>query len=226
MKNNITKCFIIGAIIVQLANPVNATVIGGKDWRQLTETTGINVINIINEGVCDEVTGVCSGSFSGVDFSGWTWATGEEVGYMLIQAGITPPSFYFDLLTVIGDSDEPWASNFVDIDGPNGADGGLFFANRFITNAAAVNGYSRTRGGAPYDFTDPDHFFVPDVMDVEDTSLGNDHASGSWLYAQASSNSGMWLYQRIPEPSTYLLIGFGLIGMVCQRRSRSWLIGS
>ena len=51
--------------------------VGDKIWRPLKETLGFSFLDMAT--VCNQTTGVCDGSLNGVDFSGWTWASQDEV---------------------------------------------------------------------------------------------------------------------------------------------------
>lgn len=67
-----------------------SVLIGDKRWRQVTETVGLtwNQLNSACPG------GPCSGTINGIDLSGWTWATVEEVR-VLFEGLILPGSVQF-----------------------------------------------------------------------------------------------------------------------------------
>jgi hypothetical protein len=64
---------ILAASILLLSGQVNAAVIDGTDWRQLTETNGFSWNEIAT--VCPSGGGACSGSLGLTNFDGWIWAT-------------------------------------------------------------------------------------------------------------------------------------------------------
>ena len=103
----------------------NAIIIGYKDWRQLTETTGFsyNELTDTSTGVCNAVDGTCYGSLGGVDFSGWSWATFEEVGELFnLLTGAHPADFTIDGGDVYTEAGSAWADYIIDSDGASGPD--------------------------------------------------------------------------------------------------------
>ncbi|MEZ5567427.1 MAG: hypothetical protein R3E54_03655 [Halioglobus sp.] len=61
----------------ELANPV----INGLEWRQLTATQGIDIRDVAE--VCPGGGTPCDGTTAGVDFTGWIWASSEDVVAMV-----------------------------------------------------------------------------------------------------------------------------------------------
>tara|TARA_R110000823_G_scaffold47903_20_gene122053 strand:- start:26693 stop:29245 length:2553 start_codon:yes stop_codon:yes gene_type:complete len=68
----------------QPANPI----IDDLEWRQVTDTQGIDIRDVTT--VCPGGGNPCDGMVAGVDFTGWTWASSEDVvGMINTLTGIT-----------------------------------------------------------------------------------------------------------------------------------------
>ena len=70
-------------ILLFYATAAQATYIdsNGREWRDLTETTGVSYNQI--DAQCDVVSNLCHGSvasanLANIDLAGWTWATIDE----------------------------------------------------------------------------------------------------------------------------------------------------
>ncbi len=76
----------------------------GKDWRQLTESTGFSWL-MVNEA-CG--SGLCSGSLFDTLLDGWTWADNSDVASLfdsLIQPGTTQFPTATSSYMAVGDVD-------------------------------------------------------------------------------------------------------------------------
>lgn len=187
------------------AQSANAVVIDGKDWRQLTDTTGFSWLQISNN--CG--TGVCSGSIGSVSLDGWHWADNADVAGLfdaLIKPDSTqfptPTSYYSasadpDIANVVSSIFDPtWVFPF-------GAS--AYYEVRGLTRSTSANAttlaYLRD---SPFGIADEAAFDTS-----YPTNLGDDH-TGIWLYKPAA----------VPEPATLALVGIGLAGVGFIRRRR------
>ncbi len=87
---------------------VDAVMIDGKDWRQLTDTTMISWNEL--DDIYDNTTGNLEPgptSIGAVEFAGWTWASSEEVGSMFSTlTGLTIDGATYEQVIETGSS---WA---------------------------------------------------------------------------------------------------------------------
>ena len=78
----------VGIISLFSTLQANAVIIGDKDWRQVTETTGFSWNDF--DDVYDTTTGMYDGAGAllggtgGVSVEGWTWADNSEVNDLLV----------------------------------------------------------------------------------------------------------------------------------------------
>lgn len=187
------------------AQSANAVVVDGKDWRQLTDTTGFSWLQINSQ--CG--TGVCSGSIGSVSVDGWRWADNADVA-SLFDALIKPDSTQFptstSYYTAASDADIAHAVSAV-FDPtwifPFGAS--AYYEVRGITRSTTANATTLAYlKDSPFGITDEAGFDT-----TYPKNLGDSH-TGIWLYKPAA----------VPEPATLALVGIGLAGVGIMRRRR------
>lgn len=197
-------------VILFISTNVDAVLIDGTDWRQLTETTGYSWNEIAT--VCPFGGGACLGSLGLTDFSGWTWATVSEVGDLFMF--LTPhPGGVFNYQEL----ESAWAAAIFNLFTPTFSDIG----STRLTGMSATKVPSRSNLAYVPEILDRPILFsgLPDeanTANVRGVDLkGNVDNPGVWLYRDAAT--------PIPEPSTMLLFGTGLVVMILYvwRRERT-----
>ncbi|MBX5459725.1 MAG: PEP-CTERM sorting domain-containing protein [Steroidobacteraceae bacterium] len=194
----------VGLVASQSAS---AVVIGDKDWRQLTETTGFSWLNV--NTACG--TGLCSGSISSVSLDGWYWADATDVA-ALFDALIKPDSTQFPTSTTsyfaAGDADIANAVRTV-------------FNPTRVTNFGTaqyyeVSGLTRSSNGSTTSMA-----YLLDSPFA--TSL--DYAAFDTSYPKnlGTGFTGIWLYRpvSVPEPGTLALFALGAAAIWLLRRQRT-----
>ncbi len=86
----VSRMIALLAVGLLAAQNASAVVVDGKDWRQLTDTTGFSWLQV--NAACG--SGTCSGSIGSVSVDGWLWATRADVTG-LFETLIKPDSVQF-----------------------------------------------------------------------------------------------------------------------------------
>ena len=74
---------LVGALVSVGAPTSNAApTVGGREWRELFETTGLSWSEVASVCPTDGAT-VCSGTVRGRNLTGWTWATADQTRDLL-----------------------------------------------------------------------------------------------------------------------------------------------
>ena len=186
-----------------------AVIIDGREWRQVTDTIGFSWNQI--SSVCSPTSGVCNGNVGAVSFNSWTWAQIDDVAGLFSYFN---PNFMGPLDNISGIRNSIWAPQIFEYFEPTLPP--LGSVNR-------IDGLSRTLSGPPYgpvptfesayfgwviDRIDPRGF--DSMTTIFDTELDSrSDFVGHWFYRDVVS---------VPEPSTYLLMGLGLLGIAFKRK--------
>jgi hypothetical protein len=206
MRFRLIALTVLGLLGTQAAN---AVVIDGKEWRQVTETTGFSWL--LANTACG--TGVCSGSIGDTSVDGWMWADTTDV-LGLFEALIQPDSTQFPTATssysAVGDADI--ANAVTSIFAPTSTfnlGGNVYREVRGITRSTA--------GGTTTMAHLQDNPFA--------TGLDLAAFDTSWPTNFGDTGTGLWLYKpvdaaSVPEPGTLALLGLGTAVLGIARRRR------
>jgi hypothetical protein len=190
------------------AQTASAVTIDGKDWRQLTDTTGFSWLQI--NAACG--SGTCSGSIGTVSVEGWMWATNADV-QGLFETLVKPDSVQFPTATTsyyaAGDLDIANAVRSV-------------FDPTWIFQLGA-NQYLEVRG-----LTRSQANGTTTLAYLSDSPFltGLDYAAFDTAYPKNSGDdhTGIWLYKpaaAVPEPGTLALFSAGAAAIAFMRRRRT-----
>lgn len=189
------------------ASYIDASV--GLQWRQLTETNGLTWNELAS--VCAAQTGVCQGSVRGVDLSGWTWASSEEITALFNRLSVP-----LNGVTAETASGAAWIQAMIDKDGAGSADTGAFYAN---AGDNVVMGWDRDDTGGEYAVTS---YVVDDGTSARAKIFGDEkkfissERVGAWLFAEYHAPA------EVPEPATPGLLAAGIAAlMLFRKRGRS-----
>jgi hypothetical protein len=212
-----TQLFVFIVSILLSAQALTASVIvDGREWRQLTDTRGFSWHEVAlgnqfgtwgNEGgVCPAGGGICDGTLTNnagtlVDFTGWTWATVDEVGELFRAFNI----FFPRRRTTVQQDFAIWPFFFFNSQFPFI---GPFWTLTSFPNALRVSGLSATT--VWYDWGSAYSPFVLwyglSIMSTDSITPKNERSLG-----------GVWLYRdvvgAVPIPSAFPLLAAGLAGL-------------
>lgn len=180
------------------APSANAMIIDGKDWRQLTETTGFSWLNVNSS--CK--TGVCSGSIGATLMDGWHWADNAEVA-ALFDALIKPGTTQFPTATTSYSAapDADIANAVTSIFDPTS----IF--NLGTNQYREVRGLTHSKSGSTTTLA-----YLSDSPFVN----GLDYAAFDTTYPTnlGDSTTGIWLYKPVTTPSPVPLPDSGLLTLL------------
>jgi hypothetical protein len=191
------------AFAIMVGAPASAATIDytdalGNQWRDLNDTVNISWDQI--DAICanDGLT-PCAGSIGTVDFSGWTWATRDQVRSLFVE--LTGLNTELDDYFHQDDLSSSWAPAALAAVTPT-------FSNAFVTY---VFGSTSTSPG-----------YLPFIADNH--QLGFDEVNLTQFNpTQQGPDLGAWLYQpaaTVPDPSTLLLLTTGLTAACARIRKR------
>ncbi len=209
MRFRLLTVLALGLLAAQSAN---AVVIDGKDWRQLTETTGFSWL--VANTACG--TGICSGSIGDTSLDGWYWADNADVAGLfdsLIQPGSTQFPTSTSSYAVANDADIANAVTNV-------------FTATSIFNLGG-NAWREVRG-----MTRASQNGTTSMAYLSDNpfATGLDYAAfdTTWPTNLGDGTTGLWLYKPVdsspvpaPEPGTLALFGVAAMGVLFIRRKRA-----
>lgn len=172
----------------------------GKEWRQLTETVNItwNELDAIydtNTGLLD--TSVTIAGPDSVDFDGWVWASNDEVTDMFNAV----TGLNFTIGTTYTEAGSKWGPELLQ----------TFNSNHTTSTLMWAAGYTRELDQYGYGC-------IAGVIDNFDASV-IDHivyGSGGTGVNDRHDDMSVWVYKDaapVPEPSTIILFGFGILGL-------------
>lgn len=217
---SVLRSFIIGfAVSLLTYNPqagastiptAQIVTVGANQWAQPSLFKSASLSDITS--ACSPTTGQCSGTLSGYDLTGWTWATPLDV--VSLYNSLLPSS---DQLTSANSYQEatgtipPWAYS-------------IFSAGFTATYTSPTQTYLQAFARPPSLLGENGlgWFVINDSLAQPPYSYtqvglasfsGTDPSTGAYLY---KSNT-------VPEPPVLALMGIGLIGLVAtRRRKKKW----
>jgi hypothetical protein len=206
MRFKLLTVLALGLLGVQSAH---AVVVDGKDWMQLSGTTGLSYLQA--NALCG--SGTCSGSIGSTSIDGWSWATNADVSGLfdtLIQPGSTQFPTATSSYTAAGDADIANAMNLFDPTSVFNLGGAVWREVRGITRGT-------TNGTTTMAYLSDSPFA---------TTLDYAAFDTTWPTNLADGGTGLWLYKpvdptEVPEPGTLALFGAGAAGLVFMRRKRA-----
>ncbi len=105
--------------LVPAREPELTIIVGDREWRQFSDVTGLSWNQIAM--ICQPNTGSCNGSLYGVDVTGWTWASFQEVHSLIetfsINAGneslTSTDDDFFPGLIYYDSKNAPWIESLM-----------------------------------------------------------------------------------------------------------------
>jgi hypothetical protein len=207
---------VFGAVSQGAALPLNVAYVDSAtnmEWAQVVDTTGFAWHEVAGVCATDGAT-ACGADLAGVELTGWTWGRVSQI--LDLFANVTDLT-RDQLAPTASMVDSTWASQFLSV-----------FMPTLVTDThRAVIGWAAN--GADID---PRSAFAPEVIDAlagaaDSAGRGGLFDSQPPLSPAGSDARGVWLFrdaQQVPEPSTLLLLGLGLVSAHrwrAQRKKRS-----
>lgn len=188
----------------------NAALIGGKNWLQVTDTTGyswsdLDAIFDTNTGQCDVVGCLLGGS---INLTGAVWASSDEVDSM--TAAVTGSAVLLPR-NLDGDISRGYAASTND---PLFA---LFDPTVDSLTSQKILGRTRSFFEAP----GSDEFRVERQIGTSNSGVDIRTLEAHTGRNDRRADVGIWLYRTaVPVPTTLALFGLGLAGLGFTRRTK------
>ncbi len=195
-------------LLLCLWNTAYAVIADGKDWRQLTDTVNLSYNDLAQ--IYDTSTGQLKDSsittVGGVDFSGWIWASLEEVASLYSSfTGLT-----IGVYDYVSEAGSAWAPEYFN----------LFEA----TSSSIYHGYEQAAGISRTLW--PNGLSTSTIMQNRLDDSINDvvHTSGSWGLDTKTDGVGFHMYKAtsVPIPGAVWLLGTGLVILAGERRRKDF----
>lgn len=205
---------ILGASFLLLVSAqANAVIIGDKDWKQVSETSGYSWSDF--DAIFDISTGACnvSGCLLGgsIDLAGYVWANNVEVNdlFKFYIGGIGLTLLSIDSGVGVG---------------VNGLDSMFteFTPTQVSVNDEYIYGYTREQSNG---LSFGDWMYARrdlDIVVAQDILFHEVHGSASINYGTGLGQHGAWIYKTIAvnEPSVIALLAAGLLVLGFARRKQ------
>ncbi len=193
-------------LLLCLWDTAYAIMADGKDWRQLTDTVNLSYNDLAQ--IYDTSTGQLKDStvttVGGVDFSGWIWASLEEVASLYSSfSGLT-----IGVYESVREAGSAWAPEYFNLFEP--------------TSSSSYHGYEQAVGTSRTLW--PNGLTTPTVMQnrLDDSIEDVVHTNGSWGLDTKMDSAGFHMYKAasVPIPGAVSLLGAGLLMLALVRRRK------
>jgi hypothetical protein len=204
--------FVLAAWLLALSTPAWAlpsVVVDGTEWALPNAVQGFSWNEVAM--ACPTGGGACTGNLGGIDLTGWSWATAQEVGALFHALTPHPGGIaaYFE-------AGSTWAPQFIHLMGYTGFDNFPSFAPGFFDEAWSATALSDTVAYLPalFDHIGTTSVEPADAVSTAETALRTARAGGA---INGPDLYGVWLFRTptaVPEPATTALLAGGLLLLV------------
>ncbi len=196
---SICKIALASLLLISVSAMSANVTVGDKQWRQVTDTLNTSWDSFAAS--CDLSTGLC-----GAAYSGWTWASSNEVRDMWVTLTGTQA---LAGQTFFQQSNSTWAPLILSNFGPT-------FVN---ATSSRIYGLVREKSSQGAAFGR-----INEISEHDGSTLDIAWADGYITTSISSPIVGAWMYVTIavPEPGSYLLLAIGLGFLAAFRHLVSW----